>query len=218
MKRLLLTLFIYFGFNSAFGQQETMPIELIYFNYQLTGLAVLLSWGTATEVNNYGFNVERYSDSLWQTVTFVMGSGTSNSPKYYSFNDTTVASGKTYLYRLKQIDNDGSYKYFDTLVVSIISGIKKNTNIPPLNFSVSQNFPNPFNPVTNIKLELPQSAEIIFRVYNIAGQLVFEDRYANVLPGSYTISFDGSRLSSGVYYYSVTAGRYFQTKSMVLLK
>ncbi len=218
MKRLLLTLFICPVLCSAFGQQETMPVELIYFNYQLTGLAVLLSWGTATEVNNYGFNVERNSGSLWQTITFVMGSGTSNSPKYYSFYDTTVASGKTYLYRLKQIDNDGSYKYSDTLVVSIISGIKKNKNIPPLNFSVSQNFPNPFNPVTNIKLELPQSAEIIFRVYNIAGQLVFEDHYANVLPGSYTISFDGSGLSSGVYYYYVTAGRYSQAKLMVLLK
>ena len=201
-----------------FGQTATLPVELVYFNYQLVGSSVLLNWGTATEVNNYGFNVERYSGSTWYNIAFVQGSGTSNSPKYYSFKDTSVVTGNTYLYRLKQIDNTGDIKYSDTLVVSTMSGIKKIINTFPGNFYVSQNYPNPFNPVTNIKIELPQSSEIIFRVYDNLGKQLIENDYGITLPGVYTISFDGSRLSSGVYYYSVAAGQFYQARSMILLK
>ncbi len=202
----------------SFGQTITLPVELVYFNYQLTGSNVLLSWGTATEVNNFGFNVERYSDSTWDDISFVQGNGTSNSPKDYSFKDSTVISGKTYLYRLKQIDNTGDIKYSDTLTVSVISGIKKIKNNLPADFSILQNYPNPFNPSTNIRIELPKSDKVIFKVYDNLGNLILEKYYGYKQPGIYTINFDGSALSSGVYYYSVTAGKYSQTRSMVLLK
>ena len=56
------------------GQTITLPVELVYFNYNMVDSEVLLSWGTATEVNNYGFNVDRYSDSTWQIIGFVFGS------------------------------------------------------------------------------------------------------------------------------------------------
>ncbi|MCL5031060.1 MAG: T9SS type A sorting domain-containing protein [Bacteroidetes bacterium] len=205
---------------NLFAQYYTLPIELIYFNFQIVDTTVNLAWGTATEVNSYGFNIERYSnpDSLWETIGFVMGAGVSNSPKNYNFEDTTVIKNKTYFYRLKQIDNDGSFKYSDTLVVSIISEIKKENNLTPKNFFVSQNYPNPFNPTTNIRVEIPEVNEIILKVYDSLGKIVLERNYGEKMPGVYLISFNASNLSSGIYYYSISCGKYFKAQSMVLLK
>ncbi len=204
--------------TNIFGQSITLPVELVYFTYKIVDTYVLLNWRTATEVNNYGFNVERYSDSTWKVITFVPGNGTSNSPIDYSYEDTTAEAGKTYLYRLQQIDNIGDYKYSDTLIVSVVSGIKKNKITVPGSYLVSQNYPNPFNPSTNIKINLPESNKLIFKVYDGLGRLVFEKDYGYKSPGMHTINFYDSNLSSGVYYYSVIAGDNIQTKKMLLLK
>ncbi len=211
-------IFCIFYCANTFGQSITMPVELIYFNFKIADAHVLLNWSTATEVNNFGFVVEKYYKSKWDSLTFVPGAGTSNSPKEYSYEDTTVKIGNTYLYRLKQIDNIGDYKYSDTLVVSVVSGIKKNKIIIPGSFLVSQNYPNPFNPSTNINIVLPASNDIIFKVYDDIGRLVFEKNYGFKSPGSYILSFYKPDLSSGVYFYSIKAGQFIQTKSMVLLK
>ncbi|HPI37804.1 MAG TPA: T9SS type A sorting domain-containing protein [Ignavibacteriaceae bacterium] len=99
-----------------------MPVELIYFEGQAQENKILLLWGTATEINNYGFFIQRTTDfSSWTEVDFVMGHGTSYVVNHYSFVDSPMTVSGTYHYRLKQMDTDGMYKYTDTIAISIVS-------------------------------------------------------------------------------------------------
>ncbi|MCZ7615371.1 MAG: T9SS type A sorting domain-containing protein [Ignavibacteriaceae bacterium] len=85
-------------------------------------------------------------------------------------------------------------------------------------YELAQNFPNPFNPTTKIKYQLPEPVFVTIKVYDVLGNeietLVNEERDA----GSYKIDFNGLELTSGIYYYRITAGNFSQTKKMILLK
>ena len=124
------------------------PVELSLFTASVSGTKVYLKWITKTEVNNYGFEVERTNPPLnplprgrensWDKVGFVNGHGNSNSPKEYNFSDIPQ-DGTQFQYRLKQIDNDGKYEYSNVINVEIGS---------PNHYELKQNAPNPFNPST----------------------------------------------------------------------
>ena len=91
-------------------------------------------------MNNLGFQIERkIIDDDWNYIGFVEGQENSISPKSYKFIDDQLAGGSKYKYRLKQIDNDGNYKYSDEIEVEFV----------PEKFALSQNYPNPFNPSYN---------------------------------------------------------------------
>ncbi|MGB5849452.1 MAG: T9SS type A sorting domain-containing protein, partial [Ignavibacteriaceae bacterium] len=119
----------------------------------------------------------------------------------------------TYNYRLKQIDNDGTYEYSD--VVSIEVGV-------PNNFYLSQNYPNPFNPETRIDFTLPEKQLVSLRVYNTLGELVMELVNEEREAGSYSVIFDASStnggLPSGVYIYRLQASEFAENKMMILIK
>ena len=147
---------------------DTLPVELVYFNGNVEGNTIQLFWGTATEINNFGFNVQRSVDSLnWDLIGFVFGHGTSFSPKDYSFTDTTIIESNTYYYRLQQIDNDGKLEYSEVITFSIsITSVELEDNIP-IEFSLSQNYPNPFgeaipsgNPTTKIRYTISKNSVI----------------------------------------------------------
>ncbi len=200
----------------------TIPVELSSFDAkEKNGGNVFLSWSTSTETNNKGFNIERQvinrqpstSNSVWVNVGFINGNGTTTEEHSYSFIDKNVDPGD-YDYRLKQIDFDGSFHYSKEIEVDVTA---------PTEFSLEQNYPNPFNPVTIIKYSIPSVGTSIMRfvqlkVYNTLGKeiatLVNEDKPA----GSYTIKFDGSKLSSGIYFYKLTTGDYSSVKKMMLMK
>jgi hypothetical protein len=194
--------------------EDPLPVELSSFSASLIGSTVKLTWNTATEVNNYGFEIERKIGSPQSTVGnyekigFVNGNGNSNSPKNYSFVDNKVSTGK-YSYRLKQIDNDGQFEYSKSIEVDM-NGVKK--------FELTQNYPNPFNPTTTISYILPQAGMVRLTLYNILGQeirtLVNETKEA----GTHTINFDASDLNSGMYIYKIESGSFTQTKKMTLVK
>ncbi len=123
--------------------ESANPVELVAFSAKMINNAVKLYWQTATEVNNYGFEIEKKNcndEAVWEKIGFVNGAGNSNSPKEYSFYDENINSGK-FIYRLKQIDLDGIYEYSKTVEVFVA---------PPQNFELAQNYPNPFNPTTTI--------------------------------------------------------------------
>jgi hypothetical protein len=188
-------------------------VELISFTAHSNGSAVTLNWQTATEVNNYGFEVQKSEisnqNSIWEKVGFVNGSGNSNSIKEYSFTETNIGSGK-YYYRLKKIDKDGGFIYSNAVEVNITA--------LPTEYTLYQNYPNPFNPSTKISYQLPKSSFVTLKVYDIIGReistLVNEQQNA----GQYEVAFDGSKLASGEYLYRIQAGDFISIKKLVLLK
>jgi hypothetical protein len=196
----------------SLGDQSALPVELSSFSASVVGNTVKLNWKTETEVNNYGFEIERYALSAerkaWEKIGFVNGSGNSNSPKRYSFLDDKVSAGK-YSYRLKQIDNDGQFEYSKSIEVDFGA---------PKKFELSQNYPNPFNPVTTIRFNLPEAGNVKLTLFNILGQelktLVNEFKESGV----HTINFDASELNSGMYIYKIEAGTFVQTRKMTLVK
>ena len=186
------------------------PVELLAFNFSIREKDVTLSWSTSTELNNSGFEIERAIEKReWNKIGFVNGSGTTNEPKEYSYTDMNLRTGK-YNYRLKQIDFNGNFEYFE-LAQEVIIGI-------PLKYDLSQNYPNPFNPVTTINYDLPYDGIVKIRLYDILGRemrtLVNEMKTA----GYYKLQFNAADLSSGVYFYRMTAGDYVAVKKFVILK
>ena len=199
-----------------------LPVELSSFTSKIIGNKVNLSWQTATEVNNYGFDVERsaYGSELlaesrllnadsWTKIGFVEGHGNSNSPKDYSFVDNKLTQPGAYYYRLKQIDNDGKFSYSKTISVDYNQ---------LLAFRLEQNYPNPFNPVTTIKFSLPEGGHVMLKLYDALGREVRTLLNENRNAGLHSINFVADNLSNGVYYYKITAGNYNSVKKMIILK
>ncbi len=190
-----------------------IPVEFTTFAANVAGEKIELTWETATETNNKGFEVERSSDDVsFASIGFVDGNGTSAEAHSYSFVDHHATSG-TYYYRLKQVDFDGTYAYSNTVEVDFV----------PTEFSLGQNYPNPFNPTTKIKFALPVAAKVSVKVYNVVGQQVAELINGQFELGLHEVSFNASRLSSGVYFYTIEAagvdGQSFgTTKKMMLMK
>jgi hypothetical protein len=196
------------------NSNSALPVELTSFGASVIGSTIKLNWQTATELNNYGFEIERKVGSSqssvgnYEKIGFVNGNGNSNSPKSYSFVDDNVSAGR-YSYRLKQIDNDGQYEYSKTIEVDLGT---------PSKFELSQNYPNPFNPATTIQYIIPQTGNVKLILYNILGQevktLINEMKEA----GTYTINFNASELNSGMYLYKIESNGFTQTRKMTLLK
>lgn len=97
-------------------------------------------------------------------------------------------------------------------------GIKKIEEIFPDCFELSQNYPNPFNPITNIKFQILNYGNVILKVYDILGKEIKTLVNENLQPGTYSIRFDATGLSSGVYFYRMNAGDFVETKRMVLVR
>ncbi len=190
-----------------------LPVELVSFTATADRMNTDLHWSTATEINNSGFEIQRRQTSDWAKVGFVAGAGTSNAPRNYSYTDNNLSAG-SYAYRLKQIDNNGAFKYGSTVEVAIGSA--------PVAFALSQNYPNPFNPSTVISYQLPVNSQVTLKVYNMLGQVVATLVNGPQEAGAYTVSFNANKgtlgLSSGVYVYRLQAGSFISTKKLVLLK
>ncbi len=186
-----------------------VPVELTSFNAMVNKDRVVLKWETATETNNKGFEIERQTNKAqWVKIGYAAGFGTTTQSKYYSFTDENTSTG-IYCYRLKQIDFDGTSKYSKAVEVNIAL---------PDEFSLSQNFPNPFNPATQIEYSIIKDEFVSLKIYNVLGQLVESLVNGNIKAGNHTVTFDGTNLSSGVYYYRLEAGNNVLVKKMLLTK
>ena len=208
-----------------------LPVELTSFSANITNNNIQLMWETATEVNNYGFEVERqYSDAStslnmsiipsslpasgvgdegWEKISFVEGHGNSNSPKYYSYIDKSIESSGKYSYRLKQVDIDGTFEYSDQIEADL--GL-------PQYFELKQNYPNPFNPTTSVSFSIPSDGLVSLTIYDVLGNEIEQLENGVKSAGNYSYSFDASDLTSGIYFYTIRSGKFVETKKMLLMK
>lgn len=192
-----------------------LPVELnsLYGNFSNNNIE--LTWNTATEINNYGFEIERlqnYVDNKlqnsWQKIGFVKGNGNSNSNKSYSFVDDNPPPAKKLAYRLKQVDFDGNYKFSGEIEIKNVPG----------RYSLSQNYPNPFNPTTTIRYEVPKEGFISLKIYDILGREVKTLVSKKQTAGKYRVTFNASEFASGIYFYRLHSNNFSKIKKMILLK
>ena len=189
-----------------------VPVELMDFNATVVNNNVSITWATATETNNKGFSVERKAkDGNWASIGFVQGKGNSTEVSNYTYTDREASklNSNKVVYRLKQVDLDGTTTYTKEVEVEISL---------PNTLSLSQNYPNPFNPTTKITFELPTNGQVTLKVYNVSGVEVATLVNKNMESGRYDINFDATKLASGVYFYRLQFGNQVITRKMVVMK
>ena len=200
-----------------------LPVELASFNAMPSGLGAELRWTTSTEVNSERFDIQRSdvsgqqsavgiqpSAARWVTVASVAAHGTSTSVQSYSYDDMDVPAG-SYVYRLKQIDLDGSFKYSSVVNVEV--------GLAPKVFSLSQNYPNPFNPSTSIQFTVPSDGRASLKVFDVLGREVATLVDDEVKAGVYRqATFDASKMPSGIYFARLQFGQKQLLKKMVFAK
>ncbi len=194
---------------------SSIPVELTSFSAAVHDGVVILNWGTSSETNNLGFQVERSNDGeTFDQIAFLPGFGTTTEPKTYIYRDTALTSSENY-YRLKQLDLNGNHSYSNIIKVDL--------NLPGI-FVLRQNYPNPFNSQTQITFDLYNTATIQLNIYDTNGGLVKSLINGETMDqGSYQVQWDGTNdkgnsLSSGVYFYKLKVGNFIETKSMILQK
>jgi photosystem II stability/assembly factor-like uncharacterized protein len=194
-----------------------IPVELTAFSAYASEGDVKIVWTTATETNNKGFEIERNTGEKWMNTGFVAGKGTTTEQQNYMFTDKVENgfAGKI-LYRLKQIDYNGTYSYSAVIEIE--------ANFRPAEYSLSQNYPNPFNPATSIKYALPFKSNVKLIIYNLAGEKMTELLSGIQEAGYYEVRWNAKNVSSGIYFYSIQAwdvdgsNQYSQTRKMILIK
>ncbi|MCH7769634.1 MAG: T9SS type A sorting domain-containing protein [Bacteroidetes bacterium] len=188
---------------------RVVPVDLISFTAKVSNKNVILSWITATETNNYGFEIERKQSIIdWTKIGFIQGNGTTIKGNIYNYADENIETGE-YYYRLKQIDYDGSFEYSPEVQIKIEV---------IYDFNLEQNYPNPFNPTTTIEYSIPEASFVELKIYDILGGEVASLVKENKPSGKHSVKFNASNLPSGIYFYRIVSGNFTATKKLILLK
>ncbi|MBS4034205.1 MAG: T9SS type A sorting domain-containing protein [Ignavibacterium sp.] len=203
----------------------TIPVELTSFTAIVDGNKVNLNWTTATELNNFGFDIERSVISngvrnlIWERIGFIEGKGTTTQQQLYSYIDDLSLThnlnlNRTLYYRLKQIDLDGTSVYSDIVEVEF--------SIVPSEFMLYQNYPNPFNPSTKISWQSPVGSHQVLKLFDVLGRevatLVDEYKEAGYHEVEFLPESSTQKPASGIYFYQLKAGDFSETEKMILLR
>lgn len=198
-----------------------LPITLSSFTASVNAAegGVKLEWRTASEVDNYGYTVQRKSDGEYADLagSFIAGKGTTVEPQSYSYVDKSIGGAGTYTYRLKQQDRDGTVHYTQSVVVMLT--LADVPEVAPREFRLTQNYPNPFNPSTKVKFSVESTEHAVVKVYNMLGEEVATLFNGVAEAGRYYVAtFDASRLASGIYFYRLNTDSKTDVKKMLLVK
>lgn len=199
----------------AGDDDSPLPVSLIDFTAKATTRGIELVWRTASEQDNLGFILLRNGQEIasYHNQPSLRGNGTTLAESQYKFLDEAVEVGRTYTYRLRSVDLDGTIHDYD--LSAIATAIEKITA-----YQLFQNYPNPFNPATLIEYQLPEQSMVKLEVFDMLGRKVttLVDRRQEA--GAYRVQFEASSvsLSSGVYFYRLTAGTFISTKKMLFVK
>ena len=203
----------------------TLPVELTSFDILSSrNNSIILQWVTESEINNLGFNLDRKTPITdWtQIASYVthpelQGQGSVSHQTIYTFTDNTVQEYESYDYRLSDVDYDGNVEYHSLQLMGVSS-----SNIPE-QFVLYPNYPNPFNPVTTIRYDLSKESFVDIKIYDMLGNVVNNLLNTNQSSGYKSVqwnatNYKGAPVSAGLYLYTIQAGKFRQTKKMVLLK
>ncbi len=209
------------------GGDVSLPVELAEFIAAQIGSAIVLQWRTESEENNIGYILDRKEDngdwiciSDYKTNSDLLGNGTCSYSNEYEYIDNLVQPNTTYYYRLADVSTDGIVQYHNK--ISVTTESFENATIPD-QFALHSAYPNPFNPVTTIRFDLPKQSDVKIIIYNNLGKIVKVLINSNLNAGRHTVQWDskdrfGEAVSAGVYLYKIEAGDYQATKKMILLK
>jgi hypothetical protein len=200
-----------------------LPITLSSFTATSTPTqkGVLLSWTTLSEINNYGFWIQRRAAGQEAFVdlenSFTPGHGTTIQPRQYSFADVSIPISGEYEYRLRQVDLDGTDHLSNSVRVSVV--LTSIAECAPIMFALDQNYPNPFNPETAIRFSVDKSGQAELTVFNTLGELIgtLYSGYAE-MGRYYEVRFNAAQRPSGVYFYRLSTAARADFRRMLLLK
>ena len=199
------------------GSDNPLPVELAGFSGTSTQNGIQLNWSTQSETNNAGFVVLRNGIEIasYKTSEALEGHGSTSNKQAYAYIDGDVSLNETYAYQLVSVDYSGlQHSYPQTVEVKVVDAI---TSGKPIEYTLEQNYPNPFNPSTTITYTMKKPGVATLKVYDMLGRLVIEQTKASV-KGQNQINFNGSKLTSGMYYYQLNAEGFSKTLKMTLVK
>jgi hypothetical protein len=206
-------------FAIASTSANILPVSITGFAVTPSAAGAALTWRTLSEVNNYGFHVQRRpaSGTNFETLSgsFQAGHGTTVEPQQYSYVDATAGSGSWY-YRLEQVDLNGTVHHSAEVLLNTTTDVA--VKVVPTEFSLGQNYPNPFNPSTTIRFGMPVRARVTLTVYDALGRQVAQLLNGDEQEGYHEVLFDASGLASGAYFYRLVAGTFVQTHRFMLVR
>lgn len=219
--------------NPDLGAYESVhdvpiPVELIAFAAQPTTSGVEITWATASETENLGYNIYRAMEENGSYTkinsSMIAGQGNSAETTSYSFFDADVVAGNTYYYKLADVNFSGVQTFHGPLAVTVssVTGVAEEGTVPT-EFALGQNYPNPFNPTTTIEFSLAEAGHARLCIYNAAGQLVAELVNGQYAVGKHAVKWNavdgnGNRVASGLYLYRLETGGKVMQKKLVLMK
>lgn len=179
-----------------------VPVEMSFFTVEVSSTKdyVTLKWETASELNNQGFEIERrVGDQAYEKIGFLEGTGTTTHKSSYLFIDNFENLGffGVVYYRLKQIDFDGTYSYSGSISVDV--------DLIAKNYFIEQNFPNPFNPSTSVRFNLPEESNVSIQVINSLGAVIATIVDTIKPSGVHTEMWNASDFASGIYFIRLKA-------------
>ena len=199
------------GDNSAItGNCPSLPVEMTYFRTELKGEAVDLQWGTAVEINNAGFEVQRSTDGrFFHKIGWVEGNGTTTEGSEYSFMDENIKPNVNYYYRLKQVDHDGAQEFS-----TVESVMYKNEEM----VAVGDFFPNPLTSVAQgaqIDINVPTEGTVLIQVFDARGAII-QTLDANVVVGQNRLTVSLDNASAGQYYAKIQIGDKVEYRKLIV--
>jgi hypothetical protein len=165
--------------------------ETIFENVFRKSLPTSTGTAISTTAGTYNFEFRYKIDPVW--------------------NDTSIIT-------IAFIQNDADHSIMNTSRNGMVTGINPNIKEVPSQYALGQNYPNPFNPTTNIKFNLPKDEFVTLKIYDILGNEMKTIVEGTQKAGQYDVTVDGTNLASGVYFYTLKAADFLQTKKMILVK
>ncbi|KAA3597655.1 MAG: T9SS C-terminal target domain-containing protein [Calditrichaeota bacterium] len=219
-----------YGIALDFGDTP-LSVELDSFQARQIANSIQLTWSTASETENEGFNLYRKTGNSFYTQiasykgnSELLGALNSTVSNKYTFVDNSeLRNGETYTYYISDVETNGLETKHEEQAQTVKFTLDEEIAQTKLHYVLAQNFPNPFNPSTQINFQIAKTQDVRLQVYNLKGELVKEIVNEKMNKGSHSANWNGTdnfgnQVSSGTYFYKISAGTFTQTNKMILLK